>query len=116
MFLHDFWFSCIELTTFINHFIFFSFGADNIVDDGSVDDVGASLGDDFTDSLTELRFGEKDGDSDAESISDDLDDDDLDADFGISEESVMMYSYGSALGWTKNWVYALKCHFFKIPK
>ena len=84
--LHDF----VCLFKFKLFFTYFSFGGDNIVDDGSVDDVGASLGDDFTDSLTELRFGEKDDDDTNESVTDDLDED-FAADFGVSEESVMMY-------------------------
>ena len=60
-----------------------------------MDNDAPSLGDDFTDSLTELRFGDKMNDSDdGSSLSDE---EDLAADFEISEESVMMYSYGSAL-------------------
>lgn len=73
-------------------FFHFRNGGNDMMDDGSVDDVGASLGDDFTDSLTELRFGEKDDDDTADSVTDDLDDD-MGADFGVSEESVMMYRF-----------------------
>jgi len=66
---------------------------DGVEVDLSAEDNGPSLGDDFSDSLTELRFGDKFNSDDTNSVSDSFEEPGLDYGVEISGESIVLCSY-----------------------
>lgn len=85
--------SKLQKKHYLNWKKYFRLNMDGVEVDLSAEDNGPSLGDDFSDSLTELRFGDKFNSDDTNSVSDSFEEPGLDYGVEISGESIVLCSY-----------------------